>query len=39
MGLEKELRVLYVGLNAAERNCVAHWAEFEHRRPQSLPPQ
>jgi hypothetical protein len=37
--LEKELRVLHLDLNAAGGDCVTHWVELEHRRPQGPPPQ
>ena len=39
MVLEKELRVLHLDPQAAEGDCVSHWAELEHRRPLSQSPQ
>jgi hypothetical protein len=30
MVLEKELRVLYLDLKAAEGDCKSHWAWLEH---------
>jgi hypothetical protein len=38
MVLEKELKALHLDPQAAEGDCMPHWAELEHRRPQSLPP-
>jgi hypothetical protein len=35
MVLEKELRVLHLNPQAAEGDFVSHWAELEHRIPQS----
>lgn len=37
MMLEKELRGLHIGPQASGVN-VLHYAQLEHRRPQSLPP-
>ena len=37
MVLEKELRVLRFDPQGAGSD-LCHWAQFEHRRPQSLPP-
>jgi hypothetical protein len=34
-----ELRVLHLDSQAAEWDCVQHWAYLEHRRPQVLPLQ
>jgi hypothetical protein len=34
MGLEKELRVLHLDLQAAEEDCFPCWVELEHRKPQ-----
>jgi hypothetical protein len=39
MVLEQEFRVLPLNPQAAEGDYVPHWAELEHRRPQSPPPQ
>jgi hypothetical protein len=37
--LEKELRVLYVDLQAAEKDYKPQWTYLEYMRLQSLPPQ
>jgi hypothetical protein len=37
--LLEEPRVLHLDLKAAEGDWIPYWAELEHRRPQSLPPQ
>jgi hypothetical protein len=39
MVLEEELRVLQVGLQEAEGDCVTHWLKLEHKRPQTPPLQ
>jgi hypothetical protein len=39
MVVEKELRVLHLDMQAAEGDCVPHWANLKHRRPQSPPSQ
>jgi hypothetical protein len=32
--LERELRVLQLGMESAEGDCVSHWLYLEHRRSQ-----
>ena len=38
MMLEREPIVLHLDLQAAERVCMSHWPQLEHRRPQSPSP-
>jgi hypothetical protein len=37
--LEKKLRVLHLDPQVADEDCVSHWGQLKHRRPQNPPPE